>query len=137
MPSHHHLGNTLTGCNLVFRIREVDKDHGNLSSVIRINGSWRIEHAYSLLQCEAAPRTHLGLKSSGKFDGEPCGHKCSLQRANNNWCLKICMQVHAGRKVCLVHWERLVSRADNTHFHCVGVLHFCQFLRSKIRMIKR
>lgn len=129
--------NTLSRGDFIRHIRKVDKDHGDLASVICINGSWRIEHSYSLLQCEAAPWTHLRLKSSGKFDGEPCGHKCSLQRADNNWRLKICMQIHAGRKLCLIRWERLVSRADNTHFHCVGVLHFCQFLRSKIRMIKR
>ena len=42
-------------------VREVYEHHAYLSSIVSVDGAWRVEHCYSVLQCQSAAWSHLCL----------------------------------------------------------------------------
>ena len=61
MTGNHHLGDALTIVDDKVFLRQVDEYHTNLTTIVGINGSWRIQHGKTMLQCQSTTWTYLSL----------------------------------------------------------------------------
>ena len=58
---NNHLCNTISLIYSEIFLRQIDQDDLYLTPVIRINGTWGVEHRYSFVYGQTTSRANLGL----------------------------------------------------------------------------
>ena len=116
MAGYHHLGDALTVVDDEILLRQVDKHHANLSTIVCIDGSWCVQHGQPMLQGQTTTWTYLRFIALWQGDVQTCRYQATLHRMQGNGRIKIGAQIHSGtlwRSVCR---QLLVPAVDDFNF---------------------
>ena len=68
----NHLGDTITPFDNKTILAEIRQNHSDFPPIIRIDSPGRIQYTDAVLNCQTAPRPHLGLGIYRQLDRDSC-----------------------------------------------------------------
>ena len=95
MTGDHHLRDTLAVVDDKLLLRQVDQQHAYLSTIVGIDGAWRVQDGNTLLEGQTATRTDLCLITDRKRDVQSGRNQSALHGLQHDGCFEICSQIHA------------------------------------------
>ena len=116
-----HLCNTLPIFYDKRLSRKIYQDDANLTTVICIDGTGRIQHSNPFLQSQSAPRTNLRLKSLWQSYEQSCRNQASLHGSQRDRFGNISADIHSCRKFGRVCGKRVLRFIDYLYVHIQSV----------------
>ncbi len=101
-PCQHQLRNAVTALNAEQGIAEIEQDHTDLSTIIRVDGPGCVQHTDSVLERQAAARPHLAFISFRDGHSNASGNKFPAPRFDRDRPFHCRIEVNAGGMLGLI-----------------------------------
>ena len=133
---YHHLGYALTVIHHKILLRQINEHHANLTTIVRIDSTWRIQHRQPMLEGQSTARPHLSLIALRQRNMQTRRYQTTLQGMQGYRLIQIGTQVHAGTLNSGVCRQLLVPAVDYLNFnHCETFLSLqCAKVRNKLKI---
>ena len=114
---HHELCHALAVLHDKGLLSVVDEQHFQLSAVVGVDRSRRVEHRYAVAQGQTRARTHLPFAAFGQSDRQTGGNQRAFARCQREWRLQIGAKIQTGAQRCGGNGERMMRTIDDANLH--------------------
>src|SRR5690606_12941981 len=131
---HNHLRDAAATFDAVRLLTKVNQRNLDLTAIIRVDGTWRVEHRYPVLDGETRPRPHLRFRVRRQRHGDAGWDQCALAGLEHDRRLDGSQKVEPGGFFCLVGGQRQVgAMGQSLQLHRNG--HRCSEDRVRILFV--
>ena len=102
MFSNDHLSDTLAIINHEILLREINQKDTHFTTIVRINGTWRVQYRQPVFKSKSATGTYLRLIALRQGNMQSRWYQTPLHRMKDDGLLNIRTKIHASTLWCRI-----------------------------------